>query len=85
MRALSRFASGFVSVGPAVHPGAERVNQEVVMDPRTQAIVVLVAALAAGAVLHKVAGAQAAALGLSALELALLSAGVGALATRKLA
>jgi hypothetical protein len=59
-------------------------TEEAAMDPRAKALFLLVGAVAAGAMLHSIARAEAAVLGLSAVELALLSAAAGALATRRL-
>lgn len=55
------------------------------MSKEAQAVVILAGALALGAIAHQVAGREAAVLGLSVLELALLSAAVGAVTKRTLA
>jgi hypothetical protein len=63
-----------------------RVGLEEVMSmsPQAKAWLLLGAALAVGAVAQKVAGQEAAMLGLTALELALLWTCVGAVASRRL-
>lgn len=55
------------------------------MSNRDKAILVLIVMLAVGAIAQQVAQMEAAALGMTAFELALLGAAAGAVARRKLA